>query len=402
MRKTLMSKKYLFDGNRAVAEAVKMASPGVIAVYPITPQTPVTTHLSGFIKEGTLDSRYVQVESEHSALSVCNGASATGVRTFTATSSQGLAYMFEMIYMTAGQRLPVVMYLVNRSLAMPTTLQSEHNDALATRDSGWIQFHCKSAQELFDTVLQAYRIAEDRRVLLPVLFCADGFLVSHTGEAVDVPDRRKVEEFLPPYKPEHIYLDPKRPMFVGVSAHEMNLTEYRFNLSEAIGKSLEVIEEVDMEFGRLFGRSYGVIECIETDDAEYVFVVIGSMSGTAELAVQQLRKKGVRVGLVRLRTIRPFPSARLYTALPQCKAIAVVERSTSIGSAYSSGCLLPEIMSAFYNRSRQPHIKGYIAGLAGREISVDDFVAIYTQLESTASAGKEDGPYTVEWVNLKT
>jgi len=401
-----MGQPALMDGNRAVAEGARLAAPGVIAVYPITPQTPVTTHLSEFIEEGSLACRNVQVESEHSALSVCCGASATGARTFTATSSQGLAYMYEMIYMAAGQRLPIVMYVVNRSLAMPTTLQSEHNDALCTRDSGWIQFHCESAQELLDTTIQAYRIAEDRRVLLPVLFCADGFLVSHTAERVEVPDRSLVERFLPPYAPEHLYLDPRRPMFVGVAAHEMNLTEYRYNMGRAMDAALELIEEVGSEYGSLFGRRYGLLERHRAEDAEYLFVTLGSMSGTARVAVDALRRRGVRAGLVKLRTVRPFPTEALYDALRSARAVAMVERSTSIGSPQGSGCLLAEVASIFHGRQNQPVLRGYIAGLAARHLDSTDFENIQADLEHAAAARSTagvTGPLTrARWVNLVT
>lgn len=401
-----MTERVVLDGNRAVAEGVRLASPGVVAVYPITPQTPVTTHLSEFIERGTLDCRNVQVESEHSALSVCAGASATGVRTFTATSSQGLAYMFEMIYMVSGQRLPIVMYIVNRSLAMPTTLQSEHNDALATRDSGWIQFHCESAQELLDTTIQAYRIAEDTRVLLPVLFCADGFFVSHTSERVEVPDRSLVARFLPPYVPEHIFLDPGRPMFVGVAAREMNLTEYRYNMVRAMDAALELIEEVGKEFGSIFGRRYGLIECHRTDDAEYILLTLGSMSGTARVAVDLLRSRGVRAGLVKLRTVRPFPSEALYQAAGRCRAIAVVERSTSIGSPQESGCLFPEVASVFFGRTCQPFLRSYVAGLAARHLDVQDFENICADLaQATADApvgSPTSPPGRARWINLVT
>jgi pyruvate/2-oxoacid:ferredoxin oxidoreductase alpha subunit len=401
-----MAECMLFDGNRAVAEGVRLASPGVIAVYPITPQTPVTTHLSEFIEQGTLDCRNVQVESEHSALSVCSGASATGVRTFTATSSQGLAYMFEMIYMVSGQRLPIVMYVVNRSLAMPTTLQSEHNDALSTRDSGWIQFHCESAQELLDTTIQAYRIAEDSRVLLPVLFCADGFLVSHTAERVEVPDGALVSRFLPPYAPKHIFLDPKKPMFVGVAAREMNLTEYRYNMGRAMDAALELIEHVGQEFGSIFGRRYGLIECHRADDAEYLFITLGSMSGTARMAVDVLRGRGIRAGLVKLRTIRPFPAEALYGTARRCRAIAVVERSTSIGSPQGSGCLFPEIASVFFGRPTQPVLRAYVAGLAARHVGVQDFEDICADLKQAAApiaAGSAASPPgRARWVNLVT
>jgi pyruvate ferredoxin oxidoreductase alpha subunit len=377
-----MAERFLFDGNGAVAEGVRLAAPTVIAVYPITPQTPVTAHLSTFIREGRLSSRYVEVESEHSALSVCNGASATGVRTFTATSSQGLAYMYEMVYMTAGQRLPVVMYVVNRSLAMPTSLQAEHNDALSTRDSGWILLHCESAQELLDTTIQAYRIAEDPRVLLPVLFCADGFLVSHTAESVELPDAGAVATYLPPYRPEHTYLDPGRPMFVGVAPREMNVTEYRYNMHRAMRTALEVIEEAGDAYGRLSGRSYGLIDCLAARDAEYLFLTLGSMAGTARVAVSRLRARGIRAGLIRLRAVRPFPAQSIYDACPRCRVMAVVERSTSIGSPHGSGCLYPEIVSVFYGKKRKPIIRPYIAGLAGRYVGVEDFERVCAEMQA--------------------
>jgi pyruvate ferredoxin oxidoreductase alpha subunit len=389
-----MSTCCLMDGNRAVAEGVRLAAPAVVAVYPITPQTPVATHLSAMIEDDTFRSRNVQVESEHSALSVCSGASATGVRTFTATSSQGLAYMFEMIPMVAGQRLPVVMYLVNRTLAMPTSLQSEHNDALCTRDSGWIQLHCASAQELLDTVLQAYRIGEDPRVLLPVMFCADGFLVSHAEERVEIPDARLVSDYLPPYRPSHVFLDPDRPMFVGVAAREQNLTEYRYNMQRAMDAALEVVEEAGERYGRLFGRRWGLLECHRTEDARTLFVTIGGMSGTARLSVDALRDRGSRAGLIRLRAVRPFPTRQLYEAARGCTAIAVVERSTSMGSPHGSGCLLSEVQSTFYGQEHQPLIRGYVAGLAARHLEVEDFVAIDGELERGGTDGR------AEWVNV--
>lgn len=391
-----MEHRSLLSGNEAAAWGIRLARPQVMAIYPITPQTPVVTTLAQFIQAGDLACEYIQVESEHSALSVCAGASATGVRAFTATSSQGLAYMNEMVYMTGGMRLPVAMYLVNRSLAMPTSLQSEHNDAMSMRDAGWVQIHCESVQEILDTAIQAYAIGEDERVLLPVVFCADGFILSHAEEAVVLPDQELVDRFLPPYEPRHVRLTKEAPMVVGVTRDE-NITEHRYRMAMAMENAKAVIEEVGSRFGQAFGRAYGLIDEIAMEDAEIALVTVGSMSSTARIGVERMRQAGKKAGLVRLRVVRPFPHEAIRKALQRCRAVGVVERSTSTGAQGSGGCLLPEIASALYPLANKPTISGFVAGLAGRDLRPEDFESMALTTAEQADDAELGKEVTVTW-----
>ena len=389
-----MSERLLIEGNEALARAVKQCRPEVIAAYPITPSTPVVAQLGLDIDKGELDCVYVAVESEHSAMAALCAASAAGTRTFTATSSQGLAFMHEQLYLAAGQRLPIVMYVANRTLSAPTSLQAEHHDSLASRDSGWIQIYCASAQDMYDTALMAYRIAEDPRVWLPVMVCGDGFKLSHSTEVVETIALDKVKGFVPDFKPTHTQIDHEVPFMMGIGPTP--IMEYRYNMTQAMENALEVIEEVGEEFHKISGRKYGLIDPHYVDDAEVVILAVGSMATTGLAAVKKMREEGKKVGLINLRTLRPFPSRILREIGSRVKAMGLIERNCSVGSCFEGGAMLPELTAAMYGLDKQPIIKGYVAGLGGRDITADHFTQV---AEDLLAADKTDLPQ-VEWINI--
>jgi pyruvate/2-oxoacid:ferredoxin oxidoreductase alpha subunit len=351
------------SGNEAVANAVLLCRTPLIAAYPITPQTSIYEKLSSWEASGLLKGIMMRTESEHSAMASCIAASLTGVRTFTATSSQGIALMHEMLHFAAGCRAPVVMVNVNRILSAPWGFWADHLDSLSQRDTGWIQFYCENGQEAMDTVIQAYKIAE--QVYLPVLVAIDAFLVSHFVEPVDVPSQEQVDAFLPPLHLPHRF-DVDNPGFHMPVVTSESYRHYRHMTQTAMDSVQEIASQVDREFQKLFGRGYGAIESFLTDDADVILVTEGSMTSTARLAIKNLRQQGHRIGLLKLRLFRPFPASAIQRALAGKKKIAVIERTVSLGGG---GIFCQELKAALFHSKDHPLIFSYIAGSGGTEVT---------------------------------
>ncbi len=365
----------LLSGNYAIAEAVRLSTAQLIPAYPITPQTPIYEKLSEMESQGLLCGTMVRVESEHSAMAMCISASLTGVRVFTATSSQGIALMHEMLHYAAGNRVPVVMACVNRVLAVPWSFGSDQTDSLAQRDTGWMQFYCEDGQEALDTIIQAYKISE--RVLLPSMVIIDAFFTSHFIEPIEVPDQSLVDRFLPEgMLPERF--DVENPGFVSNVVVSGSLYS-RFREAEFrdMEKAREVIREADRAYEAVFGRSYGMVEAVGMDDAKIVLVTSGSMTSTARVALNSLRAEGFAVGLLKIKTFRPFPYAEVREALKGVAKVAVLDRNISIGK---EGIFCEELKAALYNSSVRPRIYGYIAGLDGVDVSPETFEAIVVEV----------------------
>ena len=382
-----MQKLDVVNGNMAAALGAALARPGVIAAYPITPQTPVVEYLTEFAANGEVDAAMSEVESELSAMSVVTGASLAGSRTFTATASQGLALMYEPYFRASTLRLPIVMAVVNREMISPQSVWGGQQDSLSVRDAGWLQIYAEDNQEILDLVIQAFKIAEDQKVLLPINICYDGFYLSHMTERVFVPEQEKVDEFLGTYKPEHIILDPERPMAVDPLTNGSLVMEYRYKHLKAQQSALDVLEQVDREYGELFGRSYGgAIEEYRMEDAEYAIVTTGSMSGAAKEAVDRKREQGLKVGLVRMRMIRPFPREKVAQALAGVKGFGVVDKNVSFG--WDTGIIYQEVKSALYEGGKKVPSVPVIGGLGGEDISIQMMEDIIEAVAGAALAGK--------------
>jgi len=356
------SGRKVITGNYAVSYGAALARAQVIAAYPITPQTQIVELLADFCAEGLLQAKFIKVESEHSAMAACIGASAVGARAFTATSAQGLALMHEMLHWAAGARLPVVLANVNRAMGPPWSIWTDQNDSLSQRDTGWIQYYCESNQEALDTVIQAYKVAE--RVSLPAMLVLDAFFLSHTSEPVEIPEQGLVDRYLPPYKPKY-KLDLADPRAFGGITMPSEYFELRYKIQKAMEEALAVAEEADLEFKRLFGRGYGLVEPYRLEGAELALVTSGTVTSTARLVIDRLRAEGERVGLLKVRLFRPFPAALAREHLLGIPKIAVIDRNISFGHG---GIFAQEIKSALYNHG-QPPLFGFIAGLGGRDIT---------------------------------
>jgi len=371
-----MPTRRVLDGNAAAAEALRLARVRVIAAYPVTPQSPIVERLSGYAADGTLKAKYMRVESEHSAMSCVIGAQLTGVRASTATSSVGLALMHEVLGVASGCRVPTVMPVVNRALVSPWSLWCDHQDSMAERDSGWLQFYVENAQEALDTLLMAYRIAEDSQVLTPAMVCLDGFFVSHSPQLVVLPDQEAVDEFLPEYVPANLYLDPKDPLFINGLVPPEDFSEMRYQQKLGFERALEIIPQVRRAFGRKFGREYEMVETFRLQDADVVLVTLGSMSGTAKHVVNKLRVQDLRVGVVKLGVFRPFPAEELRKALKGKRVVGVLDRSAGLGA--DGGPLRLEVDSAL--SGTQTQVVGYVGGLGGRDITETTVGAVFEEL----------------------
>ncbi len=382
--------KKVIMGNHAVSYAVMLARTEVIAAYPITPQTQIVEELSNICAEGRLKARFIKVESEHSAMACCIGASAAGSRAFTATSSQGLALMHELLHWAAGARTPVVLAEVNRALAPGWNIWADQSDALSQRDTGWLQFYCTSNQEILDSILIAFRVAE--MVSLPAMVVYDAFYLSHTYEAVDIPDQQLVDKFLPPYAPE-VKLDVEKPVALGSLTTPEYYMEMRHKIEEATERVNEVLPQVYAEFDSVFGRRYDAIESYRCGDADLLLVTSGTVSSTARIVIDKLRDAGKRVGRMNIRLFRPFPARQLRDAMRGYKKVAVLDRNISFGQG---GIFAQELKAALCNENEKPRIFGFIAGLGGRDItpaSIEEVIAATDKLEAPA---KE-----IEWIGLK-
>jgi len=368
----------MLTGNAAAAWGVRLAEVDYIPVYPVTPQTEIIETLAKWISNGDMDGKLVTMDSEHSMITAAGAASATGVRAFTATSSQGLMYGFEMFYTVAGWRVPLVMVNVSRGLSSPITLEPDHNDVLAARDSGFLQIHCETCQEVLDSLLMAYRLVEDERVLLPVIVNMDGFYLSFTREPVEVPDLETVRKFLPPYQPRHAFFKASQPMAQGVAVLGGSMYSYfKYQMHLASKNALEVYKEVCVEFEKEFGRNYDTIEGYMLDDAEYVLVMTNSFSSLGKAAVKKARERGIKAGLLRLRLIRPFPVKDIKAAIKGKRAVAVIDQNISIGKG---GILHSEIASCLYNEKQRPLLLSFIGGLGGKNISPGEFEFIFNKM----------------------
>jgi pyruvate ferredoxin oxidoreductase alpha subunit len=357
------------QGARAVAHAVGLCEPKVISAYPITPQTIIVEELAQMVADGELNAEYLRVESEHSAISAVTGASATGVRTYTATASQGLALMHEILYITAGMRLPVVMGVANRALSAPLNIFNDWQDSISERDTGWLQFYCETNQEAVDTHIQAYKIAEDKRVLLPIMVCMDGQYLTHTYEPVDVPDDLK--DFLPDYKPEHAYLDPARPITQGAWGMQAEYSKLRRELSDAIDRTPDVIRKAHDDFAKTFGRSYGNAFIEKYGESDTVIVSMGSVCGTLKDVADEQKFE-----ILRVRCFRPFPKRDVVKELVNKKLVIVLEKDISLGTG--AGSLFSEVRNAMYDFGG-PKIVGFVGGLGGSDIPIRDVEKMYVQ-----------------------
>ena len=367
------------EGSHAIAEVIKSCKPGVISAYPITPQTHIVEDLAQMVSDGQLKSQFVNVESEHSAASVVLGASATGVRVYTATSSQGLFYMQEVVFNIAGMRLPVVMTCANRAISAPINIWNDQQDSISLRDAGWFQIYAEDNQEAVDFHLIGYRLAEDKRVMLPVMVCMDGFILTHGMETVDMPEQEKVNKFLPDYKALY-KLDPAEPISMGLLADPDYYMETRFAIQETMKESLGYLSGISKEFNSIFGRDYKdlLVEEYQLKDAEKVIVAMGSVCGTIKEVVDEQRAKGKKVGLLRIITYRPFPYARVYEALKDVTKVAVLDKAVSLG-AYAPVAV--EMKAAFYGKKKGPKmISSFVAGLGGRDITLETIHEIFRRL----------------------
>jgi pyruvate ferredoxin oxidoreductase alpha subunit len=371
----------------AAAEAVKQANVDVISAYPITPQTHVVEHLSELVANGELDAEFFCVESEHSALSVCLGSSATGARSFTCTSSQGLALMSEITYIASALRLPIVMIIANRTLSAPINIWNDHSDVMSIRDCGWIQFFAENGQDVYDHVFIAYRLGEDRNVLLPVIINMDGFTLSHVIEPIELIDQEKIDQFLPPYKPV-LSLHPDRPVTMGGIALPGIFTETKKAQEVAIRSSMPKILETWKAFGEMTGRYYHPIETYKAEDAETLLVTMGSFGETASAAVDKMREEGRSVGLMKIRLWRPFPFDAFKTASLNAKQLVVIDRAISVGAC---GPVASELKAALYEGHQRPSIYNFIAGLGGRDVAPSDFVKMVDKAEIEIEEGNKEG-----------
>ena len=390
-----MGQRVGIEVSLACSEAVKLANADVIAAYPITPQTHIVEHLSELVADGHLDAEFVPVESEHSAMSACLGSSAAGARTFTSSASQGLALMHEMLFLAPSMRLPIVMAVANRSLSGPISIWNDHSDAMAERDTGWIQYFCQNGQEVLDLTIAAFKIGEDPRVILPVSVNLDGFILSHVIEPIDIPSQEEVDAWLPPFAPQH-RLDINNPRSMGVIGMPEIYTEAKKASLVALQESYPVIKEHWESFGKTFGRTYAPIDAYKTEDADTVFVVMGSMGETIMTAVDEMRAAGKKAGMVNIRLWRPFPTDDFMNALGSAKNLVVIDRALSPGS--DSGPVGLEIKSMLFDRGRQAYVQNYVCGLAGRDVTRKDFAAMVEKTEAGAASG---APMTCEMVGVK-
>jgi len=382
----------VLTADHAVAWGVRLARAEVISAFPITPQTLIMELLSEFISDGELDADFIPAESEHSVMSVTVGASAGGVRTFTATASQGLALMHEMLYAAPQNRLPIVMVNVNRTLGAAGGIWVEHNDSMPERESGWMQVYVEDGQEALDMVLQAYRIAENENVLLPVMICLDGFILSHTVDKVEVPDQADVDEYLPRFKPA-FSLDPQDPVTINPIVPPEYVMEMRYQLDRAMESSIKAVEEADEAFSAKFGRSYGgLIDLYKMEDAEYALISLGTATSTARAAVDQLRSEGMRVGSIKLRFMRPFPHDELCKVCSGLKALGVIDRSVGFNRY---GPVFTEVTSSLCGLNIP--ITDHIAGLGGRDVTIEDMKEVFEAIGSSS----EKSDRKVYWHGLR-
>lgn len=379
------------SGNEAAAIAMKQINPDVVAAFPITPSTEIPQYFSTFVSNGTVDTEFVAVESEHSAMSACIGAQAAGGRAMTATSANGLSLMWEMIYIASSLRLPIVMSLVNRAVSGPLNIHNDHSDAMGVRDSGWIQLFSENNQEAYDNLVMAHRIAEHKDVLLPLMVCQDGFITSHSIENIELIEDEKVKEFVGTYKPEHYLLNDKEPIAIGPLDLQAYLFEHKTQQAIAMRNAKKVILDVASNFEKMTGRKYGFFEEYKMDDAEVVIVCMNSTAGTAKFTADKLRSEGIKAGVLKVRVFRPFPAEEIAKALKTAKAIAVLDKADSLNGA--GGALFEDVVSGMFVSKVQVPTINYVYGIGGRDTTSNDIESVYKDLLEIAKTGEVGNPY---------
>ena len=379
------------SGNEAAAIAMKQINPDVVAAFPITPSTEIPQYFSTFVSNGQVDTEFVAVESEHSAMSACIGAEAAGARAMTATSANGLSLMWEMIYIASSLRLPIVLSLVNRAVSGPLNIHNDHSDAMGVRDAGWIMLFSENNQEAYDNLLMAHRIAEHKDVLLPLMVCQDGFITSHSIENIELLEDDKVKAFVGEYHPEHYLLNDKEPIAIGPLDLQAYLFEHKAQQGNAMKAAKKVIAEVSKEFEELTGRKYEFFERYQMDDAERVIVCMNSTAGTTKAVVDELRAKGEKVGLLKIRMFRPFPAEEVAEALKGAKAIAILDKADSLNGA--GGALFEDVVSAMYTSNVHVPAISYVYGIGGRDTTTKEISSVYSDLNSVVGNDKVENPY---------
>ena len=386
-----MSIRERLSGNEATAIAMKQINPDVVAAFPITPSTEIPQYFSTFVANGDVDTEFVAVESEHSAMSATIGAEAAGARAMTATSANGLSLMWEMIYIASSLRLPIVMALVNRAVSGPLNIHNDHSDAMGVRDAGWIMLFSENNQEAYDNMLMAHRIAEHKDVQLPVMVCQDGFITSHSIENIELENDEEVKKFVGQYKPEHYLLNDKEPIAIGPLDLQAYLFEHKAQQAEAMKNAKKVIKEVAEEFEKWTGRKYEFFEKYKLDDAEIAIVCMNSTAGTTKAVVDELREKGIKAGLLKLRMFRPFPAEEIAEALQGLKAVAILDKADSLNSA--GGALFEDVTSAMYVNKKQVPMVNYIYGIGGRDTTTMQIESVYNDLQEIVKTGETENPY---------
>ncbi|MDY4193664.1 MAG: pyruvate ferredoxin oxidoreductase [Bariatricus sp.] len=386
-----MAKRDRLSGNEAVAIALRQINPDVFPAFPITPSTEIPQYFASFVANGQVDTEFIPVESEHSSMSAAIGASAAGARSLTATSSCGLAYMWEELYIAASNRLPLALALVNRALSGPININCDHSDSMGARDAGWIQMYAENNQEAYDNMVQAFRISEHKDVRLPIMICQDGFITSHAVENIELLDDAEVKNFVGEYEPENYLLNPECPMAVGPYSITDYYMEAKRNQAEGMKNVSRVVKEVADEFASLSGRQYGLFEEYCLDDAEVAVVMIGSAAGTTKDAIDKLRAAGVKAGLLKIRLYRPFPAEEIAEALKHVKAIAIMDRAE--GYSNHGGPLGADVMAALFRAHSQALAVNYIYGLGGRDVRVEDMEGIFNTLKQIVETGDAGETY---------
>lgn len=393
-----MSIRERLSGNEAVATAMKQINPDVVAAFPITPSTEIPQYFSTFVANGSVDTEFVAVESEHSAMSACIGAEAAGSRAMTATSANGLSLMWEMIYIASSLRLPIVMNLVNRAVSGPLNIHNDHSDAMGVRDAGWIMLFSENNQEAYDNNLMAHKIAENKDVQLPIMICQDGFITSHSIENIELENDEDVKKFVGEYHPEHYLLNKKEPMAIGPLDLQAYLFEHKAQQGNAMKAAKQVILDVSKEFEKWTGRHYDLFEEYKLDDAEIAIVCMNSTAGTTKAVVDKLRDQGVKAGLLKIRVYRPFPGEEVAKALSHLKAVAVLDKSDSLNAI--GGALFEDVVSSMYVAKQNVPIVNYVYGIGGRDTTEKEINSVYADLAEIAKDGIVENPY--RYLGLRT
>lgn len=386
-----MPKKVQMSGNEAVANALRQINPDVFPMFPITPSTEIPQYFANYVSNGLVDTEFITVESEHSSMSAAIGASAAGARALTATSSAGLAFMWEVLGVAASHRVPVVLAAVCRALTGPLNINCDHSDTMGARDSGWIQLYAETNQEAYDNMVMAYRIAEHKDVMLPIMICQDGFITSHAVMNMELLDDDVVKNFVGEYEPEDYLLNPNETYAVGPYAITDYYMESRKAQAHAMENAKQVIKEIAEEFEKISGRKYGLIEEYRMEDAEYAVVIIGSAAGTTKEAIDHMRENGEKVGLIKVRSFRPFPAEEIAASLKKCKAVAIMDRSESFST--NGGPLGAETMQAMYTARCTALTIDIMYGIGGRDVTVDDMINVYNTLKDIAATGETGDVY---------